>query len=366
MGKLGVFEVSYSKERPAYYPGETVEGQVTVELNDAMKMRGIHLRFKGMARVHWTEERPSGSRTTRTEHFSAEEEYFYISFLLAGRWKDEPGNDITLPVGRHTFPFSYKLPSPLPSSFVGEYGFVRYDAKCTIDKPWKFNHEAETSFIVRNRLDLNREPRAKKADRGSRSKTLCCLCCASGPISATFSIDRQGYVPGEEIVINAEIENLSNKRVKKSKVILMQEVLYHATAKTKPKTHCYAKLKHGEIKQGDTDYWNGERLEVPPLMPSFLRGCRIINVKYFLMLDVTPAGPSSDLVLYLTVIIGNIPLQSVVAQPSGVVQPTVHHPPRKRASKGSEKRSRPTRGKAYMAEESQPLADELSLEDTEL
>ncbi|XP_046556375.1 arrestin domain-containing protein 3-like isoform X1 [Haliotis rubra] len=366
MGKLSLFEVSYSKERPVYYPGEPVEGQVTVELNDTMKMRGMHLRFKGMARVHWTEERSSGSRTIRTDHFSAEEEYFYISFLLAGRWKDEPGHDINLPAGRHTYPFSYKLPSRLPSSFAGAYGFVGYDAKCTIDKPWKFNHEAETSFIVRNRLDLNREPRAKKPNRRSKSKTLCCLCCTSGPISATFSIDRQGYVIGEEIIINAEIENLSNKRVKKSKVVLMQEVLYHATTKTKPKTHDYAKLKHGEIKQGDTDYWNAERLVVPPLTPSFLRGCKIIDVRYFLMLDVTPAGPSSDLVLYLNVIIGNIPRQGVVAQPSAVDQPAAHQPSGKGASKGSKKRSRPRRGSAYITEESQPLAEELSLKNTEL
>ncbi|XP_046556377.1 arrestin domain-containing protein 3-like isoform X2 [Haliotis rubra] len=305
MGKLSLFEVSYSKERPVYYPGEPVEGQVTVELNDTMKMRGMHLRFKGMARVHWTEERSSGSRTIRTDHFSAEEEYFYISFLLAGRWKDEPGHDINLPAGRHTYPFSYKLPSRLPSSFAGAYGFVGYDAKCTIDKPWKFNHEAETSFIVRNRLDLNREPRAK-------------------------------------------------------------EVLYHATTKTKPKTHDYAKLKHGEIKQGDTDYWNAERLVVPPLTPSFLRGCKIIDVRYFLMLDVTPAGPSSDLVLYLNVIIGNIPRQGVVAQPSAVDQPAAHQPSGKGASKGSKKRSRPRRGSAYITEESQPLAEELSLKNTEL
>ncbi|XP_046337172.2 arrestin domain-containing protein 3-like isoform X1 [Haliotis rufescens] len=348
MGKLDVFVVTYSKERPVYFPGQPVQGQVTVELNDTMKIRGIRLRLKGMARVHWTERKSSGSGGSRTEHFSAEEEYFKTSFLLAGRWNDEPGQDINLPAGRHTFPFSYNLPSQLPSSFVGDCGFVHYDAKCTIEKPWNFNNEAITSFRVQNRLDLNRERKATKPAHLSKSKTLCCLCCASGPISANFSINRQGYVPGEAIIINAEIENLSNRIIKKSKVFLKEEVEYHATTETKFKIRDVAKLKHGEISQGETHYWNDEQLVVPPLTPSYLKGCSIINITYSVMLDVTPAGPCSDLVLYLSVIIGNIPLQDVVAQPPPIIRPVAYTPPSTAVSRRTKKGSRPPRMSVYI------------------
>ena len=44
-------------------------------------------------------------------------------------------------------------------------------------------------------------------------KTLCCLCCASGPITARITCNRQGFVPKEFIECQAEIENKSNRRV---------------------------------------------------------------------------------------------------------------------------------------------------------
>lgn len=39
---------------------------------------------------------------------------------------------------------------------------------------------------------------------------MCCLCCKSGPVSGTIHLDRIGFVPGEEIDINVEIQNLSS------------------------------------------------------------------------------------------------------------------------------------------------------------
>ena len=55
---------------------------------------------------------------------------------------------------------------------------------------------------------------------GSGSKTLCCLCCESGPISANFRIDRRGYVPGECIVLDGEVDNKSNRSMSHTKVEL--------------------------------------------------------------------------------------------------------------------------------------------------
>ena len=47
-------------------------------------------------------------------------------------------------------------------------------------------------------------------------KTLCCMCCASGNISAVVSIPRRGFVPGEIIPVQAEIFNNSSTSVSKS------------------------------------------------------------------------------------------------------------------------------------------------------
>ena len=52
-------------------------------------------------------------------------------------------------------------------------------------------------------------------------KVLCCLCCASNPIIATVKLPRTGYVPGEMINFDAEIENRSNTVMKRSVVKLI-------------------------------------------------------------------------------------------------------------------------------------------------
>ncbi|XP_046337202.1 arrestin domain-containing protein 3-like [Haliotis rufescens] len=317
MGKLNIFVVSFSNLQGVYYAGQVVQGHVTVELTDTMKMRGIRLRFEGKAYVHWTERHTTGSgdnRRTETRHYSAREQYFNQDILLAGRWKQQSGEDIHLPAGRHTFPFAFQLPPQLPSSFEGQHGHVRYTAKGIIDKPWKFDHETKRPFTVICLLDLNRDPNAMIPAQGANSKTLCCWCCASGPISANFSIDRQGYVPGEAIILKAEIDNQSNRRIKSSSVKMTMVTMFHATSKTRTSSRVIAKLKHGEIEEGGHDYWNGDQLVIPPLPPSFLAGCNIIDIRYNVQFEVTPSGPSFDLDIPLPVIIGTIPLQSVLAQ----------------------------------------------------
>lgn len=60
----------------------------------------------------------------------------------------------------------------------------------------------------------------QKSIQKSATKQLCCLCCSSGPITTFLSIDRHGFVPGEPITINAEIENLSGRKIRSSSVTL--------------------------------------------------------------------------------------------------------------------------------------------------
>lgn len=40
MGKLNVFEITLSNCESVYYPGQMLQGILTVDLTEAMKMRG--------------------------------------------------------------------------------------------------------------------------------------------------------------------------------------------------------------------------------------------------------------------------------------------------------------------------------------
>ena len=85
MGKLKCFEIVLSENKTVFHPGEKVVGQVIVELKGDMKMRSLRIFMRGVAKVHWTESRSTGSRLgSYTEHYNAEVEYFFKRQVLFG------------------------------------------------------------------------------------------------------------------------------------------------------------------------------------------------------------------------------------------------------------------------------------------
>ena len=66
----------------------------------------------------------------------------------------------------------------------------------------------------------------------SNQKTFGCCCCTTRPLSVTVRVPRSGYAGGESIPVTAEIDNLSNKVMNKSKAILVQRLVLKAS-KTK-------------------------------------------------------------------------------------------------------------------------------------
>lgn len=57
---------------------------------------------------------------------------------------------------------------------------------------------------------------------GITEKTVCCLCCESGPISVRGSIDKGGYVPGENILVTVELNNQCGRELVSLKAALFQ------------------------------------------------------------------------------------------------------------------------------------------------
>lgn len=118
------------------------------------------IRFVGEANTHWSETKKvtdeHGKEHDETEELTGHEEYFENHYYLVGA---KSGNEITLPAGDHTYPFTCALPQNLPSSFEGEFGHVRYTIKVTLDRPWKFDQDTKMAFTVISPLDLNQNTR---------------------------------------------------------------------------------------------------------------------------------------------------------------------------------------------------------------
>ena len=74
------------------------------------------------------------------------------------------GESLQLSAGSHRYPFTFNLPSNVPSSFEGEVGYVRYTAEAVMERPWKFNHVTRSAFTVISIVDLTMEPAEYKVN----------------------------------------------------------------------------------------------------------------------------------------------------------------------------------------------------------
>ena len=150
-----------------------------------------------------------------------------------------------LGAGQHQYPFTFVLPTQIPSSFEGSFGHVRYSIRAVAQRPWmRREYECKTTLNVCSVLDLNTLPEAtvmngensfnlNQSILGSysfkqlpvvkkKSKTLGCFCCVTGPIHAQAKIRKSGYVPGETLLLDADTENQSGVSMRGSKAQFVQ------------------------------------------------------------------------------------------------------------------------------------------------
>lgn len=113
-------------------------------------------------------------------------------------------------------------------------------------------------------------------------KTLCCWCCQSGPISALVMLPKSGFVPGEVILMKADVDNMSNRAMNRTQVRIIQKVRYQATDAMKMAENRILHANQGEIPPGESQTWNNYPLHLPALPPSGPRGCSIIQISYHL------------------------------------------------------------------------------------
>ena len=127
------------------------------------------------------------------------------------------------------------LPPNIPSSFERSHaagqGSVRYYVKANIVRDWKWDYKVKEHIMVNGICDLNLLPTAKLEGNVTGQKNLCCLCCKSGPITASLHTNRTGYVGGELVQFTAEVENLASREMDTTYLSLVEVVVFKAWAK---------------------------------------------------------------------------------------------------------------------------------------
>lgn len=317
-GTIEQFVINLYGDNSVYFSGSDVEGSVLLELSQhPRKAQSVSITLPGAAKVHWTEERTTSEgnrRRTETIHYSNAEDVFRDSILLWGN-----GTDIEeLAVGKHEFPFKFQLPpdQSLPTSFEGNNGYIRYSLIARIDRTRiDQDHDFAAKVItVGEAVDFNTAELASPRSNASE-KTLCCLCCASGPISLSVKTDRGGYCPGESIAISTEVENYSSRRINSVRATLKQKVVYDAVgdrlvdnrSDRRTNKKVIQKIESPGIQPNGSSNWSNELLPIPATIPS-ISSCRILNLSY--VLTVTLDIPwAIDLNVEMPITIVGVPFQ---------------------------------------------------------
>ncbi|KAF2358530.1 Arrestin-like N-terminal, partial [Trinorchestia longiramus] len=242
-----------------------------------------------------------------------------------------------LPSGVSQFPFLFMLPLHSPASFVGKHGQVVHQMTVKLETKKAKDINVVQPYSVNAVVDLNLSPNFREPQLQQRTHSLCCWCCKNGPLSMVVRLNKSGYASGEPIVINAELNNKTKSTISGTKAKLIMEVTYKANGKFKCEERTLTKLSKGPIAKGAEDMWENEALLIPPLPPSPLPGCNIIDVCYKLQFLVSFKGASSDLKMTFPINLGTIPTVDSYPSAPQVPEPSAPPPynPSEEASGGS-------------------------------
>ena len=85
------FQIVFEKPMPTYFSGETVNGQLVVNLSSEKKMERIKVSFNGKGKVRWTEQErtrdSSGKRTLSIPNTRSKRPHsFWIFYLYRQYW----------------------------------------------------------------------------------------------------------------------------------------------------------------------------------------------------------------------------------------------------------------------------------------
>lgn len=328
MGK-SVLCVEYANNRKVYAPGDVVEGAVVFELKKAKKVKKIKVVATGEAKVKL--------KTNDRKQIRNAEKYFHFNFDVY------QGTDSELTAKQHKFPFRFTLKPNLPTSYEGSLGHVRYSIQAIVEYPGLLSTSLKclSAFTVLDTVNLNAVDGVRQAQRIYCQKRPSGMCCFRKPgVTVNLATEKSGYVPGEFIVVNGIIANGRSKPVRSLKVDLHQQVTFYGRQKnaaaTSPLishqvTNSVASWDLGSkvIPGGKTEDWQRKQLmQIPALIPSGLRHCKVMDVQYFLEVTLVVPGKITGSELkgksnLLT--IGSVPLRPL-ALPSSYQQPPTSQP----------------------------------------
>lgn len=121
MVKLESFDLRLDRFDGQYSAGEAVTGSVylSISAKHSIKIKDLTVTLAGEGKTSWVNKVSDNIYDSTEPYLNMKQTFKNILDTLV----DEKGH---LAAGFHRFPFKFALPYSLPSSYEGEFGYVRY------------------------------------------------------------------------------------------------------------------------------------------------------------------------------------------------------------------------------------------------
>lgn len=303
-----------------YTPGSVIQGKIACNFDSETTLRSIKLKIKGIEHTEWLGEESyhdstENKQVTRQVLFNGDNEVLAHKIILFGG-----DSSTTLPAGQHFYPFSYTLPFNLPGTYFCPHGSITYKVIGIVDRPMRQDYEDVVEFNVAAPIDLNAMgPDITQPKSYSDEKTVCCFCCASGPITLDANLSKQAVVPGETITITARLTNNSNVNIEGVTFEMKQKFTFKTLQPSEDtKVEEFPLLnvaKEGLGAHGEHTY--DFKVELPSTMvvPNFDQ-CSLFKCEYFYLLTAKLPSYHSNLTIDMKPIVGNVPIGQSAPNPS--------------------------------------------------
>ncbi|CAD6195743.1 unnamed protein product [Caenorhabditis auriculariae] len=276
-----------------FSPGGTVEGCIELQIFRHFEIQCITVTLVGKAQTSW--ESDFQQRILNGDGITKEvtpivcyDEVTYVN-ISDVVWAQNPENRSMFGVGRHRLFFSFPLPNRCPPSFEGEFGSVRYSVTAKVDD----KESPRFYFTVLPRADLSRWNPLGTNVTGSVGTKRTCFCLPFRSVILRCRLSKFGYVPGEQLVTDVELENRSKKLIESIKIILVQTTHFLSIRDEKHSTTLERKERKRPITIAETKvnvdrggfHQSAVSMVVPPLVPTF--GESIVGIDYHVKVVVT-------------------------------------------------------------------------------
>lgn len=271
------------------------------------------MKICGYAETNWRQKNRHGHGKERKRRtFQGRVDYLASTTYVLGSENNK--HDINIEAGTHTYNFYCTIPELCPSSFESSTGHIRYVAKVIVLRSKKTDKTYSTGFTVLKRVDLNADTSVIKGPvHAEVVKMVSTGLFSKKPLILRVDIPQNGFVSGQAIMVNTQIDNQSNTPLKGIRFALNLVATFHSQiprAETRVEKINLCKVKSAPVdKQTTVNFM--EILRVPPTPPSCPDLCRIIQISYEIDVMAKIAGVHFSPSLVIPVVIGNVPLMNV-------------------------------------------------------